>query len=111
MKPRVHHFDKQTEDVMILEHVSFSGVDIGLSAGLSKVIRDFIAGAKNNKPPKPRYHLHEEYPNILRGEPSNFQSDEREFGVIRMLQVAQDEEEQFYLRFETKNGFYYILIP
>ena len=108
MRPRVHHFSKQTEDVKILTSIKFSGVD----GGFSSIIREFIQGIKSGNPPRPRYHINKQFPNILKGEPDNFLSDEEEFGTIRTLQVAQDEEGQFYLCFETNDDdYYYTLIP
>ena len=112
MKPRVHHFLKS--EAKILKTVSFTSNHYGHIAGISHIVQDFIGGIKSQKPPKPRHHLHQEYPCELNGTGENFakaqDTDNDNLGIVRMIQVAQDENDSFYLRFETNQGFYYVSI-
>lgn len=111
MRPRVHHFRKS--DAKILRTFSIQSETCGHIAGVSNIIRDFIDGIKAGKPLKVRYYLHQEYPCSLHGKAENFDitqdAPDGNFGTIRTIQTAQDEENKFYLRFETEKDFY--LIP
>ena len=110
MKPRVHHFRK--DEAKILKSFSIQSEHFGHIAGVSNIVRDFIDGIKKNKPPKPRHYLHQEYPCTLRGVADNFDAsadtNDDNFGIIHLVQAAQDEEEKFYIRFETGKDFYYV---
>ena len=106
MKPRIHHFLKS--EANILDTFTIVSDQYGHTAGISIILQDFVEAYKKGKPLKPRYHLHKEYPCTLHGVAGNFESDTHDFGTIRMIQGALDEDENFYIRFETEKDYYLI---
>ena len=110
MRVRVHHFAKS--EANILKSFSIKSDHYGHIAGVSNIVNDFLDSIKANKPLRPRHHLHKEYPCHLHGVADNFDASESanngDFGIIRSIQIAQDGDDVFYLRFETEKDFYYI---
>lgn len=110
MKPRVRHFS--TEEAKILKSFSVQSDHYGHIAGISNYFRDFAGKIKAGKPPRPLYHLDEEYPSTLRGIADNFEttpSGTCDFGIIELFQAAQDEKGNFYILIQTDQDSY--LVP
>lgn len=98
----------------ILKTFSLSSKDPLSIASISDITRDFIRGIQNKRYLERRTGLDKNYRCTMYGIPLNFTANQPPtndgFGTIQAIGVAKDENDRFYLEFETKNDIFYVAI-